>query len=111
MRLGKFPQAVTSARAGLELYDRSFARDFAFCTLHLGKALIQSQEIDEAAVVVDEVATLAAQNRSTRLVKELQAARTALRPWQETQAVAGAGWAVSELRVTQPGRLIRDRIP
>lgn len=100
LRLGKFQQAVASARAGLALYDRSFARDFAFCTLHLGKALIQSQEIDEAAVVVGEAATLAAENRSTRLVKELQAARTALQPWWETQAVREldevlVGWRLS----------------
>lgn len=87
LRLGKSREAVASARAGLAMYDRSFARDFAFYTLCLGKALTLSQEIDEAATAIAEAAILATQNGSTRLIKELHTARAAMQPWQETRAV------------------------
>jgi tetratricopeptide (TPR) repeat protein len=87
LRLGRPEQAVVSARAGLALYDKSFARDYAFCTLHLGNALVQTQEIDEAATVIGEVADLAAQYRSARLVKEVRTARAAMQPWDDTKAV------------------------
>jgi hypothetical protein len=87
LQLRMSQQAVASARAGLALCDRSFVRDFAFGNLYLGKALIQSQEIDEAAVAIGETATLATQMGSTRLVKELRTARAAMQPWQKTKAV------------------------
>src|SRR5215470_5045626 len=87
LRLGKHQEAVASARAGLALYDKSFTRDFAFCALHLGKALVQSKEIDEAASSIGEAAKFTTQNRSARLIKELRATRTAMQPWRATKAV------------------------
>lgn len=88
LRLGKHQEAVASARAGVTLYDRSFARDFAFCTLRLGNALAQSKEVDEAASTIGEAAELIAQIGSTRLVNELHTVRAAMQPWQDTRPVS-----------------------
>ena len=87
LRLGKPQEAAASARAGLALYDRSFADGYAVCTLHLGNAYLQSGEISEAARVIGEAASLAVQTRSARLTKELRATRVRMHPWQDTQAV------------------------
>jgi hypothetical protein len=87
LRLGKPQQAAASASAGLALYDKSFVDGHAVCTLHLGNAHLQSDEIDEAARVVSSAAGLAAQTRSARLVKELRTTRARMHPWQGTQAV------------------------
>jgi hypothetical protein len=44
-------------------------------------------EIDEAARVIGDAAVLAAQNRQSRLVKELRTARGRLQPWHNMTAV------------------------
>jgi DNA-binding XRE family transcriptional regulator/tetratricopeptide (TPR) repeat protein len=87
LRLGKPQEAIASAKAGLALYDKSFARDYAFCTLRLSQAYIQAKEIDEAAKTVGDVANHATQNSSARLVRELRTTRAAMQPWQATSAV------------------------
>jgi hypothetical protein len=69
------------------LLNRSHVRTLALAALGLGKAYITLNEIDQAAKVIGEVGSLAACNRSARLVKELRTARAALRPWQHTPAV------------------------
>lgn len=87
LRLGKPQEAAASARTGLMLYDKSFVDGYAVCTLHLGNALLQSGDIDEAARVIGNAAGLAAQTCSARLVRELRATRARMHPWQGTQAV------------------------
>ncbi|MGH3781785.1 MAG: hypothetical protein ACRDRO_14480 [Pseudonocardiaceae bacterium] len=49
-------------------------------------ARLQSGEIEEAARVVGNAAVLAAQTRSTRLVKKLRTTLARMRPWQDTSA-------------------------
>jgi transcriptional regulator with XRE-family HTH domain/tetratricopeptide (TPR) repeat protein len=68
LRLGKPDEAAASARAGLALFDHSFVSSRAFCVLRLGKAYLESGEIDEAARVVGNAAGPIAQIRSDRLV-------------------------------------------
>lgn len=87
LRLGKPHDAADSASAGLALFDKQFVGSRAFCMLYLGNAYLQSSEVDEAARVVGNAAGLVAQTRSARLVEELRATRTRMRPWQSTQAV------------------------
>ncbi|MGQ0717769.1 MAG: helix-turn-helix transcriptional regulator [Pseudonocardiales bacterium] len=88
LRLGKPQEAAASARTGLMLYDKSFVDGYAVCTLHLGNALLQSGDIDEAARVIGDAAGLAAQTCSARLVRELRTTRARMQPWQDTQAVS-----------------------
>ncbi|MGH3885081.1 MAG: hypothetical protein ACRDSZ_00690 [Pseudonocardiaceae bacterium] len=57
------------------------------CTLHLGSSYLQAGEVEEAAQIIGSAASLAAQNRQTRLVKELHTARARMQPWQGTPAV------------------------
>ncbi len=54
--------------------------------LTLTNARLQSGEIEEAARVVGNAAVLAAQTRSTRLVKKLRTTLARMRPWQDTSA-------------------------
>lgn len=87
LRLRKPQDAAASARAGLALFDKSFVGSLAFCTLFLGKAYLESGEIDEAARVVGDAIGSVAQTRSERLVKELRTTRGRMQPWQNTPAV------------------------
>jgi tetratricopeptide (TPR) repeat protein/DNA-binding XRE family transcriptional regulator len=87
LRLGRLDEAVFSAQAALTLFDESYVGSLAFCMLFLSNAHLQSREIDEAARVVGDAAGLAARIRSARLVKELHATRSRMRPWQSTPAV------------------------
>ncbi|MCA1602863.1 MAG: hypothetical protein LC776_14935, partial [Acidobacteria bacterium] len=87
LRLDKPREAAASTRAALTLYDRSHVRSLASCTLVLGSALVQCNEIDEAASVIADAATLIAQIRSVRLVKELRTTRSRMQPWQDVRAV------------------------
>jgi ATP/maltotriose-dependent transcriptional regulator MalT len=87
LQLGKPQDAATSANNGLALFDDSFVNSRAFCTLFLGNAHLQSDEVDEAARVVGDAAGLAAQTRSARLAKELRTTRARMEPWQSTLAV------------------------
>ncbi len=87
LQLGKPQEAVASASKGLTLFDNSFVDSRAFCTLFLGKARLQSGEVEEGARVIGTAAGLAAQTRSARLVKELRTTRAHMQPWQNTHAV------------------------
>ncbi|MGH3915828.1 MAG: helix-turn-helix domain-containing protein [Pseudonocardiaceae bacterium] len=87
LRLGKPQEAIASASAGLELFDKSYVGSMAFCMIFLGKAYLQSGEVEEAARVLGTAATPVAQIRSERLVKELRTTRARMQPWQSTQAV------------------------
>lgn len=87
LRLGKPDEAITSANNALRLFDSSFVGSLAFCNLFLGKALLQTKEINEAARVVGDAAGLTAQTRAPRLVRELRTTRTRMEPWANTDAV------------------------
>ena len=87
LRLGRTSDAINVINESLALYDPSSVRGIALAKLSLGKALIHSTDIDEAAKVVATVADLTTQNRSARLIKELRTTREAMRPWQETRPV------------------------
>ncbi|MGH3695517.1 MAG: helix-turn-helix transcriptional regulator [Pseudonocardiaceae bacterium] len=88
LQLGKPQDAAIAASTGLELLDDSYVDKLAYCGVFLGKAHLQSGEVEEAARVVGDAAGLAAKTRSVRLVTELRATRTRMQPWQGTQAVA-----------------------
>lgn len=79
--------AVQAAHEALARINRSFVRNQAFSTLHLGNAYIQSGEIAEAAHVVGDGAELASRNHSARLVALLKRSRGRLDRWQHTRAV------------------------
>ena len=87
LRLGKPLEAAVSANSGLALFDKSFVVSLAFCTLRLGNAYLQSNEIEEAARVIGTAVSPVAQTRSERLVTELRTTRARMRPWQSTPAV------------------------
>ncbi|MGH3866107.1 MAG: helix-turn-helix transcriptional regulator [Pseudonocardiaceae bacterium] len=87
LRLGKPREAVASASAGLALIDNSFVGGLAFCAIFLGKAYLESGEIDEAARVVGNAVSPISQIRSERLVQELRTTRARMQPWQDTPAV------------------------
>jgi len=85
--LEKPKEAAASASTGLTVFNKSYVDGYALCTLHLGNAHLQAGEIDEAARVIGSAASLAAQNRQARLVKELCTSRARMQPWQGTQAI------------------------
>ena len=87
LRQGKPAEAIASAQKALQLFDNSFVRDFAYCTLHLGTARLLSGEVEEAARVIGEGALLSTRIRSARLTGEVRAARGRLKPWNNTAAV------------------------
>lgn len=87
MRLRKPDEAAASARAGLTLFKNSFVDSRAFCELRLGKAYLESGEIEEAARVVGGAVGPLAQIRSDRLVRELRTTRARMQPWRDTPAV------------------------
>jgi transcriptional regulator with XRE-family HTH domain/tetratricopeptide (TPR) repeat protein len=87
LRLGKPDEAAASARAGLALFDNSFVGSRAFCELRLGKAYLESGEVDEAARVVGSAVSPIAQIRSERLVQELRTTRARMQPWRDTPAI------------------------
>lgn len=85
--LEKPKEAAVSASTGLTVFNKSYVDGYALCTLHLGNGYLQADEIDEAARVIGSAASLAAQNRQARLVKELRTSRARMQPWQNTQAI------------------------
>jgi DNA-binding XRE family transcriptional regulator len=87
LRQNKPAEAAASAQSAVQLFDDSFIRDFAFCTLTLGTARLRSGEIEEAARVIGEGTLLAARIQSVRLVNEVRAVRAQLEPWKGTRAV------------------------
>ncbi len=87
LQLGKPREAAAAARQALDLYDKSYVGSVATCTLRLGNACLQSDEVDETARVVGDAVSSVVQIRSTRLVKELHGTRARMQPWQDTRAV------------------------
>jgi len=87
LRLHDARQATVSGVEALRLIDPSFVRNRAFSTLRLGSAYVESNDVDQAARLVGQAATLAARNRSARLVGELRTTRGQLQPWAKTKAV------------------------
>jgi tetratricopeptide (TPR) repeat protein len=87
LRLKKPREALISASTGLTRFNKSYVDGYALCTLYLDNAHLQTGEIDEAARVIGDAASLATQNRQARLMKELHVTRARLQPWQATQAV------------------------
>ena len=62
-----------------------YVHDYAHCEVKLGKALVLSKEITEAARVLGDAASLA--SLSPRLTAELHATRALMQPWENIQAV------------------------
>jgi transcriptional regulator with XRE-family HTH domain len=87
LQIGHINEAVTIINESLTLSTPTAARDIALRKLNLGKARIQSKEIEEAAAVIGDAAELATTNRSARLVKELYAVRAGMQPWQDAKSV------------------------
>ena len=87
LRLGRTREAIQVSNECLVRMDPSVVRAVALTNLDLGKAYIQSKEIDEAAKVLANAADLTARNRAPRLMKELRTTRAEMQPWQETKAV------------------------
>jgi transcriptional regulator with XRE-family HTH domain len=85
--LQKPKEAAVSARTGLTVFNTSYVDGYALCTLHLGSSYLQAGEVEEAVQVIGNAASLAAQNRQARLVKELRTARAWLEPWKDMRAV------------------------
>jgi hypothetical protein len=84
--LGKPRQAVEAATNALVRFDHTpYVHDYAHCEVKLGKALVLSKEINEAARVLGDAANLA--SLSPRLTAELHATRVLMQPWESTQAV------------------------
>jgi len=83
---GKPSEAVEAASKALAGFDPSYV-GYAHCQARLGNALVLSKEIDEAARVLADAATLASQSPSPRLLEEIHTARTRMQPWQNTPAV------------------------
>ena len=73
--------------ANVALASTSSVRDTAFCTLYLANSHIQVKEIEEAATLIGDVAELATQNRSSRLMTELRTTWKAMQPWEDARAV------------------------
>jgi transcriptional regulator with XRE-family HTH domain len=84
--LDKPQQAVEAANNGLARYDHTpYVHYYAHCEVNLGKALVLSKEITEAARVLGDAASLA--SLSPRLTAELHTTRALMQPWESTQAV------------------------
>jgi transcriptional regulator with XRE-family HTH domain len=84
--LGQPRQAVEAATNAVARYDHTpDVHRYAWCEMKLGKALVLSKEITEAARVLGDAASLA--SLSPRLTAELHATRALLQPWDGTQAV------------------------
>ena len=80
-------EAAASASTGLRVFNKSYVDGYALCTLHLGNSYLQAGEVEEAVQVIGSAASLAAQNRQSRLVTELYTARGRMQPWEGTRAV------------------------
>jgi hypothetical protein len=84
--LGRPQQALDIATTAYAGFDRTTdVVRYGFCEVPLGHALVLSKEIDEAARVLGQAATLA--HLAPRLTGELHAARALMQPWHSTQAV------------------------
>jgi hypothetical protein len=106
--LDKPRQAVEAATNALARYDNTpYVHYYAHCEVRLGKALVLSQEITEAARVLGAAASFA--SLSPRLTAELRASRALMQPWAGTQAVTTLDAQLHErgLKLTTPGPTVR----
>jgi hypothetical protein len=87
LQLGEPGPAITVGHAAMSSIGPSFVRNRAFSALRVGGAYLASGEIDQAARVLGDVARLAAQNGSARLMEEFRATWGQLRPWARTHEV------------------------
>lgn len=87
LQLGDVQGAIRAGEESLALVEPAFVRNFAFTKLFLGDAYMAANEIDQAAVIIGEAVSLAAQNRSARLLTHLRSAHQKLKPWQNFSAV------------------------
>ncbi|MGH3907330.1 MAG: hypothetical protein ACRDTE_24610 [Pseudonocardiaceae bacterium] len=80
-------RAADFAQQALATLGQNSIRIVALTTVDLGRARVQSNEIDEGARLLGDAGEIAAQNSSIRLIEVLKQGRTDLRPWQHTTAV------------------------
>ncbi|WP_330229016.1 hypothetical protein OHA40_23355 [Nocardia sp. NBC_00508] len=85
--LGDAGPAAEASRHALAMMQPNYVRDRAVTLLELERALIQLDEIEEAASAVGEAAALAEQNRSPRLAAAIIEGRQQLSPWADTRTV------------------------
>lgn len=92
--LQKPKEAAAATSTDLTVFNKLYVDRYALCTLHLGSTHLQAGETDEAAQLIGSAASLAAQNRQDRLVKELRNTRARTQRQQNTQAVKAwmNGW-------------------
>ncbi len=79
--------AAEASRQALATMPAAYTRDRAVTLLELERALIQLDEIEEAADAVAHAAELADQNRSPRLAAAIIGSRHQLSPWADTRSV------------------------
>ena len=87
LQLAEPTAAVASAQEALKLSDRSFVRNTAFTYLYLGRAHLQTGEVEQATVFVGDAVELTARNRSARLMEEVQGTLRDLQQWHDSKAV------------------------
>ncbi len=87
LKLGDAKRAADCAQQSLATLDSSFARSVALTTVHLGRAYVLVDEIDEAARLIGDAGEIAAHNSSIRLIKVVRQGRADLQPWANTAAV------------------------
>ncbi|MGH3754344.1 MAG: helix-turn-helix domain-containing protein [Pseudonocardiaceae bacterium] len=85
--LGRPREALQAAQAAVGRFDPSFRNMHARCRVRLATALVQCEEIGEAARILGAAAGTASASPSPRLTAELRVARARLQPWQSTHAV------------------------
>ncbi|WP_141718051.1 hypothetical protein [Nocardia altamirensis] len=84
---GDAAPAAEASRRALAIMPETYTRDRAVTLLELERALIQLDDIEEAADTVQQAAELAERNRSPRLAVAILDGRQLLSPWSDTRAV------------------------
>lgn len=79
--------AAEATRRALTLIPSNYTRDRAMSLLELERALIQLNDIDDAASVVGDAADLTAHNRSPRLIGAIRDGRRHLSPWAGSRPI------------------------
>jgi tetratricopeptide (TPR) repeat protein len=87
MQLRHSAEAVSVTLDAISAIDTSFVRNLAMTSLDLGAAYVQFRQPEQSAQTVATAIDLATQNRSPRLIRQIQAARKRLDLWSDTQAV------------------------
>ncbi|WP_040816966.1 helix-turn-helix domain-containing protein [Nocardia jiangxiensis] len=100
--LGDAGHAVVASRHALATMPTNYVRDRAVTLLELERALIQLDEIEEAASAVAEAAALAEQNRSPRLANAIAEGRHHLSPWADTRSVRELDAALMSRDIVMP---------